>query len=182
MAWGRHNLLLFSIVVFALGAFTAPLFVSAQNPGPYALLEELTNADAIFYLLMTLLSGFLGHCIVEFLFESRQDYIREQLRKYPEKDKDNEGKDEEYVQHYTKLSDWIGVIERILYTGSILLGFPYFVAIWLPLKMVGGWGEWSKPGQLARARFIVSLIGNGLSLLVAAAFAILAQYGAIHWL
>jgi len=81
-----------------------------------------------------------------------------------------------YYQHYLKLSYRVGYVERILYTWSILLGFPQFVVVWLSLKALGGWGGWSNAEQLSRARFIVTLIGNGLSLLVAVGFALLTRY------
>lgn len=69
----------------------------------------------------------------------------------------------------------IGLIERGLYTATILAGFPGFIAIWLALKAVGHWERWkldwddhSRKGSpkqdAARGVYMGYLLGNGLSI------------------
>jgi hypothetical protein len=75
----------------------------------------------------------------------------------------------------------IGWLERFLYTTSILIGSPEFIAVWLALKVAGQWDRWrldigSKAAigtVRARATYSVYLVGNGLSILFGGAGAIL---------
>lgn len=75
----------------------------------------------------------------------------------------------------------IGWLERFLYTTSILIGSPEFIAVWLALKVAGQWDRWKLDiGEKAafgtvraRATYSVYLVGNGLSILFGGVGAIL---------
>lgn len=76
---------------------------------------------------------------------------------------------------YPELPKWMGVLERVMYTGAWLLGFYVFIAVWLPLKVAGGWGDWQVKGEVSRAKFTIMLFGTGLSLMISVTFAELAK-------
>lgn len=65
-------------------------------------------------------------------------------------------------------SEWqgtlMGIVERILYVSSLLLGYGEFIFAWLIIKMAGGWKIWTD-SKHGRPLFSVSLIGSGLSIL-----------------
>jgi hypothetical protein len=90
----------------------------------------------------------------------------------PIRNKMHEGNGKEDVHHRWRPRA-IGWLERFLYTSSILLCFPEFIAIWLALKVAGQWERWkldvgkdaSKGTNQARATYAVYLVGNGLSVL-----------------
>lgn len=69
----------------------------------------------------------------------------------------------------------VGMIERVLYTTSWILGQPIFIAVWIALKVAGGWKGWNemqiKNGLKVRGRsiFNVFLIGNAFSIAYAIA-------------
>lgn len=72
---------------------------------------------------------------------------------------DVEGDDNARVGQWTALS--VGIVERILYTSSFLVGQSGFVAVWFGLKGISGWKRWEENRKL----FQVFLIGSGLSLM-----------------
>ena len=66
----------------------------------------------------------------------------------------------------------VGIVERSLYTASILAEQEQFIAVWLGLKAISSWSIWNKlkdaKGQAngaisGRSVFNIYLIGNGLS-------------------
>lgn len=80
------------------------------------------------------------------------------------------------IQLFPYLSMMLGIIERSLYTTSVLLGKPEFIGIWLALKVAGGLkdfrdgletknNETKKNKKISgRDLFNVFLIGNGFSI------------------
>jgi hypothetical protein len=83
-------------------------------------------------------------------------------------------------EHRTDLPLIVGALERVLYISALLGGVREFVGLWLALKVVGGWKGWSEDRVLKaegggevkvhpRNTVNVFLIGNGLSLMNAAA-------------
>ena len=67
----------------------------------------------------------------------------------------------------------VGIIERVLYLTSIVVGKPEFIAIWLTLKTV--YVSWNKEESSSRRTFNTFLIGNGLEILYAFAGASIIQ-------
>lgn len=71
----------------------------------------------------------------------------------------------------------LGWLERAIYTSSILVGTPEFIAIWLALKVAEHWERWKqdigkdkeKTPNRARVTYTGFLIGNALSILCAGA-------------
>lgn len=57
----------------------------------------------------------------------------------------------------------LGILERIIYTTSILTRNPQFIAVWLALKAISTWRNWQIDN--GRGMFNVFLIGTGFSLL-----------------
>ncbi len=86
-------------------------------------------------------------------------------------------KDYNFPEKYNKLSGFLGCLERLAYTISIINGWPIFVGIWLGVKMVGRWSPEGniaelfvpseKGKQLAPIAINIFLIGNLVSLLFA---------------
>lgn len=54
----------------------------------------------------------------------------------------------------------LGIVERGLYTGALIIGVPEWIAVWLALKVAVQWSRWRGRG---RATYNVFLIGNALS-------------------
>jgi hypothetical protein len=65
-------------------------------------------------------------------------------------------------------SSYTGLVERALYTGSLLAGYPEFVAVWLTLKSVSHWDRFKADAKLengeATAKFNGYFIDTGLSI------------------
>ncbi len=57
----------------------------------------------------------------------------------------------------------VGVVERILFATSVLIGKPEFVGVWIVMKVVGQWN--STRGKGVAAEFMVAQIGTALSIL-----------------
>ncbi len=80
----------------------------------------------------------------------------------------------------------LGWMERILYYLFLLFFFDqfvFFVGIWLTLKTVVTYKSWESPDSggetplhLARAKFIIFLIGNGLSIISVIVFFFAAKF------
>lgn len=74
-----------------------------------------------------------------------------------------------FPSEYDNLSDWMGVLERLGYTFSIVFGFPAFIGIWLGMKAVGRWSrkgvlEYDIPEKLAPVAVNLFCVGNLISL------------------
>jgi hypothetical protein len=86
---------------------------------------------------------------------------------------------------YRRVALVVGMVERVMYTASILLGRPEFVAVWLAIKSVGEWR--SEPGELpvigpsteadvgVPKEYVVFLIGAASSVLVGVVTGLLVQ-------
>jgi len=57
---------------------------------------------------------------------------------------------------------WTGMVERLLYTTSILIAKPEFIVVWLGMKMAGRWKVLQK-GEKNKA-FNPFFAGSGISL------------------
>ena|SRR5579884_2003431 len=63
-----------------------------------------------------------------------------------------------------RLSNYVGILERVMYTTSILIGHPEFIGVWLVVKVVQ---------QRPSSAHNVFLIGSALSLIWGAGTALL---------
>ena len=106
-------------------------------------------------ILAVLLASFLFHHPIKFLMDKYRKDI------YPS-------------PKYSELSSDLGKIERALYVLAIVFQQAPFIAFWLGLKVAIRWKSWNgatkatdDEAQTARARYLIFLIGNGLSLLAA---------------
>ena len=67
----------------------------------------------------------------------------------------------------------VGLIERVLYIGSLQIGKPEFIGLWLALKTAGQWKRWGEgsvvAGRLIEGRvfYNIFLVGSGLSIVYA---------------
>lgn len=68
----------------------------------------------------------------------------------------------------TGLQRWVGAIEIILYSTSIVVGHPQFIAVWLGTKYVAAYKTWGKE-PIGRTFYNRSLFGSGLNILMGAA-------------
>lgn len=68
----------------------------------------------------------------------------------------------------TGLQRWVGAIEIILYSTSIVFGFPQFIAVWLGTKYVAAYRTWARE-PVGRTFYNRSLFGSGLNILLGAA-------------
>lgn len=66
----------------------------------------------------------------------------------------------------SRLSNYVGILERFMYTTSILIGRPEFIGVWLVVKVVQ---------QRESSAHNVFLVGSALSLIWGAATALLIQ-------
>jgi hypothetical protein len=66
------------------------------------------------------------------------------------------------VQPYIR---FLGILERMLYAGSWLLGAPEIIALVLALKAAPSLKEWSETKIMGRAQFNLWLIGNLISII-----------------
>lgn len=58
----------------------------------------------------------------------------------------------------------LGIIERALYTGALLVGAPGWIPVWLGLKVATHWPGWSN--SESRVTYNIFLIGNALSVAI----------------
>jgi hypothetical protein len=59
----------------------------------------------------------------------------------------------------------VGIIERFLYTSSILFAGSELIAVWVGIKALSQWKRWDGETHAGRANFNLYLVGSGLSLL-----------------
>jgi hypothetical protein len=112
------------------------------------------NWEFIYYILGYLYSVWVGHLLV--LSFSRNAWSA--LGEIPKNEKD---------MPYRWTSSLVGIIERIIYTSSLVFGAKEFIAVWLAIKIAVQWKRWEDTKDLgkARASFHIFLIGTGLSLM-----------------
>ena len=61
------------------------------------------------------------------------------------------------------LTGILGIVERLLYTTSLMIGVPQWIAVWLALKVAVAWSRWQE--KETRGLYNLFLIGNALSLI-----------------
>ena len=138
------------------------------------MLSEYTFSVAIFtfiaYLYSSIVGAFFITCIFETLHED--NYLVDKIKG---KDKDPDyNPDNGWVRNQWQTIT-LGIIERVLYLTSILVGRPEFIAVWLTLKTV--YKSWPELKDYpVRKTYNNFLIGNGLSIFYAFAGA-----GIIQW-
>jgi hypothetical protein len=88
---------------------------------------------------------------------------------------------EKPIDKNNKLQLWtaaqVGIVERLIYTSSILFIGIEIVAIWFGIKALSQWKRWETDSIRSRATFNNFLVGSGLSLL----YGVLGGY-IIFWL
>jgi hypothetical protein len=68
----------------------------------------------------------------------------------------------------TALQGWVGAIEILLYSSSIVFGYPQFIAVWLGTKYLAAYKTWGSD-PVGRTFYNRSLFGSGLNILIGAA-------------
>jgi hypothetical protein len=68
----------------------------------------------------------------------------------------------------TGLQGWVGAIEILLYSSSIVFGYPQFIAVWLGTKYLAAYKTWGAD-PVGRTFYNRSLFGSGLNILIGAA-------------
>ena len=68
---------------------------------------------------------------------------------------------------YRWTSSLAGMVDRMIFTSSLLIPAKEFIAVWLAFKIAVQWKRWEDKDDLgkARASFHIFLIGTGLSLM-----------------
>jgi hypothetical protein len=62
-------------------------------------------------------------------------------------------------------SQQVGMVERFLYTSSILFAGSGLIAVWVGIKALSQWKRWEGKTHAERVTFNLYLVGSGLSLL-----------------
>jgi len=68
----------------------------------------------------------------------------------------------------TGLQGWVGTMEIILFSSSIVFGFPGFIGVWLATKYVAAYKTWARD-PVGRTFYNRSLFGTGLNILIGSA-------------
>jgi hypothetical protein len=106
---------------------------------------------------------FVGHCLIELVLR-RITFISDKVFKKEDLERVDTTDPEGWrLKYQPKL---IGFIERTLYMSALIYGRGEFIAVWLGLKVAGGWKRWQHE-KYGRYLYSSSLIGNGLSVLYA---------------
>lgn len=68
---------------------------------------------------------------------------------------------------YRWTSSLSGILDRVIYTSSLLIPAKEFIAVWLAIKVAVQWKRWDDNEDLGKAcaSFHIFVIGTGLSLL-----------------
>jgi hypothetical protein len=119
----------------------------------------------IYYALGYLYSVWVGHWFV--LSFSRKAWAA--LGEMPKNERD---------MPYRWTSSLSGIIDRVIYTSSLLFSAREFIAIWLAIKVAVQWKRWEDKEDLgkARASFHIFIIGTGLSLLYGIVGALIVEW------
>jgi hypothetical protein len=112
-------------------------------------METITAIDLLYIAIGYAYSIFAGVIFVRCF--SRLAY--EKIGEYNPKDS---------LKSFRWTANLVGILERIIYTSSIIFGVQSFIPIWLGVKIISQW----KKGEIenGRAMFNIYLIGTGLSL------------------
>lgn len=70
---------------------------------------------------------------------------------------------EDITQPWTK--DLVGMIDRVIYTSSILFDAKEFIVVWLAFSIAAQWKKWETARNKTDATFNLFVIGTGLSLI-----------------
>ena len=65
----------------------------------------------------------------------------------------------------TRLSDWVGELEIVLYASAIVYNYPEFIAAWFATKFVASHKTWA-PEPFGRTFYNRALFGSGLNILL----------------
>lgn len=119
----------------------------------------------LYYALGYFYSIFVGHWLI--LNFSRKAWIA--LGEMPKGEKD---------MPYRWTSSLAGILDRVIYTSSLLMPAKEFIAVWLAVKVAVQWRRWDNNKDLgkARASFHIFVIGTGLSLLYGAVGALIVKW------
>lgn len=79
---------------------------------------------------------------------------------------------------YRWTSSLSGILDRVIYTSSLLIPAKEFIAVWLAIKVAVQWKRWDDEKDLgkARASFHIFVIGTGLSLLYGVVGALIVEW------
>jgi hypothetical protein len=117
----------------------------------------MTLLEIFYYVIGYLYSLILGHYLIRWFSQTAWQAL-------------GEVKDGEKDMPYRWTSSLSGLIERAIYTSSIIFGAKEFIAVWLAFKVASQWKRWEAPKDVdkSRASFHVFVIGAGLSLMYGA--------------
>ncbi len=95
----------------------------------------------------------------------REDKGEDQESKPKDKEKESKGKERRWKTK--RLPQFTGILDRILYTTALLMGFKEFIPVWLLVKVARGWHVPSQPEKAPVprrnvARYNIFFIGNAL--------------------
>lgn len=71
------------------------------------------------------------------------------------------------------LPRFVGGLEQFMYTSAVLIDAREFIAVWLALKLAGEWAWRRTDRSRSYPMFNIFLIGNGLSVSLGAATALI---------
>ena len=69
----------------------------------------------------------------------------------------------DHDQWFDNPGAFLGMVERMLFLGSLVAGYPQFIGVWLVLKGIAGW-KTGGTDILAGRRFQLYLLNNAVSL------------------
>lgn len=133
----------------------------------------------IIILVCSLGAGFLGH----YLPKRYMDKYRDRLYSadFPEGEVEKEIGKKIHHEKTKDITRKLGILERIIYAGGWLAGFPEIIGIVLALKIAPSLKEHTGNKLIGWAIFNMYVIGNFLSLLSAIIIAQFLKFG-IDWL
>jgi hypothetical protein len=122
-------------------------------------------AVAIGMLVSSLIQFFFMQVVMEPVETVRK--TREKVRKLQEK-LTGTPVEEEHGQHIilgTRLNEWVGALEIVLYASSVVFEHPEFIGVWFATKYVATFRSWGKE-PVGRTLYNRSLFGSGLNILL----------------
>lgn len=103
--------------------------------------------------------------------DSSVEDMRGELKKIREFDRAKEIFKEYLPSKVREPFEWapqiIGIVERVIYTSSIILNQYGGIAVWMAVKVIGEWGDTAdEKGKITRIRVNNFLINSGVSLIL----------------
>ncbi len=89
--------------------------------------------------------------------------VRWVVKKHWKTSRKDQNIDKTFKDTYIGFSDGAGTIERVLYTTSIIQGYPQFIGVWLVFKVASHW--FTTQTDKTRVSYNIFYIGAGLSLM-----------------